>query len=165
MGFKKGHKINLGRHWTKEMKKNRKGMSGKKHSKETKRKLSLAKKGKGLSNKGVKKPHMCGKNNSNWRGGTVKLSKLIRNSDKYAQWRSDIYTRDNWTCQTCGNRGGIRIEAHHIKEFYKLLYENNIESVYQAEECEELWDINNGVTLCCDCHNLTKKGRYKKLTR
>ena len=63
----------------------------------------------------------------------------LSNSKKYRQWRSDVFTRDNWTCQTCQVRG-IYLEAHHIKswaKFPKLRYE-----------------ISNGVTLCQECHKL-----------
>lgn len=29
-----------------------------------------------------------------------------------------------------------------------------------ARNCNKIWDINNGVTLCQECHNLTKKRGY-----
>jgi hypothetical protein len=29
----------------------------------------------------------------------------------------------------------------------------------EALLCPELWDINNGLTLCVPCHDRTKKGR------
>jgi len=90
----------------------------------------------------------------------------IRKSFKYRQWRSDIFTRDSFTCQDCGLHSGlgktVYLEAHHIKQFSKIIEENNIKILEQALNCEELWNINNGRTLCKKCHNKTKAGRNKK---
>jgi len=67
------------------------------------------------------------------------------------KWRKVVYKRDNWTCQRCFKKGG-KIEAHHIKRF--------------SEYPELRVDINNGITLCHNCHRLTdtygKKGINKK---
>ena len=76
-------------------------------------------------------------NHPNWRGGITLLDKKIRTSLKYRQWRSDIFTRDNFTCQYCG-KNHCWIEAHHLKEFNKILEENKIKTLEQALTCEEL---------------------------
>jgi len=106
---------------------------------------------------------MKGEKNYSWKGGKMKLYPIlfqIRRSFKYRQWRSDIFTRDNFTCQDCGKRGGD-LEAHHIEEFYKIIEKNKIKTVQGALACEELWNLNNGRTLCRECHKKTKKGRKK----
>lgn len=108
-------------------------------------------------NKGKKRPEMIG-NKLNWKGGTTKIVALIRSMDEYLFWRSAVFQRDNWTCQTCGLRG-VYLEAHHKKELIRIVIDNKIISVEDAKKCIELWDINNGVTLCEKCHNLTKYGR------
>lgn len=95
----------------------------------------------------------------NWRGGRTKIAELIRKSEEYKKWRLKVYLRDNFTCQSCRKRGNI--EVHHIKELVKIIMENNIKNFNDAIICKELWDLNNGVTLCKDCHNLTKNGRKK----
>jgi len=104
---------------------------------------------------------IIGKNNSNWKGGVTSIKDMIRQLPEYFIWRSDIFQRDNWTCQTCGKRG-CYLEAHHNKELYKIIEENNIQTLEQARKCKELWNLDNGVTLCIKCHGLTKKGRGGK---
>jgi len=142
---------------------------GNKHSEITKKKIGRKQKGRKHTpqekfkighkqfNTGrtwFKKGRM-GKEAGHWIDGRTKLNHLIRESSKYKQWRSDIFKRDNWTCQTCGLRG-VYLEAHHIKNFSKIVKENNIKTLKQALKCKELWEIINGVTLCKECHNLTK---------
>lgn len=90
----------------------------------------------------------------NWKGGITKLSALIRESMEYSKWRLAVYTRDNFTCQNC-HQVGNKLEAHHIKPFALLLNENKIKTIKDAENCQELWDINNGITLCEECHKQT----------
>jgi hypothetical protein len=86
-----------------------------------------------------------------WKGGITSLKILIRQSYKYRQWRSDVFTRDNFTCQLCGIRGG-KLNSDHIKSFSLILEQNNVKTIIDAFECEELWNINNGRTLCEKCH-------------
>ena len=111
-------------------------------------------------NKG-KKGYLAGNKHYNWKGGVSKLAKLIWETFEYQQWRSRVFERDNWTCQTCGRRGYV--EAHHIRQLYLILKENIIKTMEQARDCKELWDINNGVALCRDCHKLTFKNQSRDL--
>ena len=125
--------------------------------------------GKVLSNYNNKKCLECkglsGENSPNWKGGISKIDKLCRKMREYKQWRSDCFTRDNWTCRTCGFNAGY-VTVHHIKGFSKILKANNIKNILDARKCSELWDLNNGVTLCEDCHSLSDnyKGRANTKT-
>ena len=160
MKFQKGHKTTLGRKYpnrkkpisfTEEHKRKigeatRKrigGMTEKKDTEETKKKKSLAQIGK-----------HCGEKCSFWKGGISPLRRTIRTSFKYRQWISDIFTKDDFICQECWVRGG-KLSAHHIKSFSKIIEENKIKTFEEALNCEELWNINNGITLCKKCHSKT----------
>jgi hypothetical protein len=107
-----------------------------------------------------------GSNSRFWEGGITRLNLAIRRTYKYRQWRSDVFLRDSYTCQNCFVRG-CYLEADHIKAFCLILKENNIHSVEGALKCEELWDINNGRTLCKACHKKTENhaGRAKLLLK
>ncbi len=100
----------------------------------------------------------------NWKGGLTPVVMSIRNSFRYRQWRNDVFTRDNFTCQLCQTRSGmgkkVYIEADHFPIlFSEIFHDNQIMSLEEAYSCEELWDINNGRTLCLECHQ--KHGRKK----
>lgn len=50
----------------------------------------------------------------NWKGDNciAPIAKRIKWSDKYKDWRSKIFIRDDFTCQDCGVRGG-ELHPHH----------------------------------------------------
>lgn len=106
-----------------------------------------------------------GKNHYNWKGGISPIAESVRACHKMNKWIQDVYTRDLFTCQHCGVAGnGSNLNAHHIITFSDILLEYDIKSLDDANSCEFLWDINNGLTLCTDCHKKvhTKKGPYTK---
>lgn len=102
-----------------------KWMKGRKFSLEIRKKLSESHKGD--------KTHL-------WKGGIDKENNHIRKSFEYKLWRESVFTRDKWTCQFCGKKN-CYLEAHHIKPF--------------ALFPELRFAIDNGRTLCKECHNKT----------
>jgi len=131
-------------------------LKGRVFTKDHKDKISKALTGRKLSKIAKEKlriyRYSCtGSNASNWKGGITPVARTIRHSFKYRQWRSDVFTKDDFTCQKCFQRGGD-LEAHHIKKFSIIMNENNIKSLDEAMECRELWNINNGLTFCKKCH-------------
>lgn len=107
-------------------------------------------------NKGTK-GYNSGSNHWNWKGGITSIEMMIRKSFEYRQWRSDIFTRDNFVCQQCGYEEGRILEAHHIIFFSKVVSEYKIKTMKDALNCNVLWDINNGITLCQKCHTKAHK--------
>jgi 5-methylcytosine-specific restriction endonuclease McrA len=104
--------------WNKHLKGYRKGYI---MSEETKRKIGIA---------NTKKIHKS------------TVNQLIRKSHKYREWREEVFKRDNYMCQKCGDKSmaGHRLilHAHHIKWLSK--YPNLV------------YYVDNGVTLCVPCH-------------
>lgn len=97
-----------------------------------------------------------GENSYLWKGGISPLSEWIRKSLLYKQWLNKCMERDNWMCIVCHKRGGY-LQVHHINLFSIIMKKYNIKTKDQARLCNELWDINNGVTMCEECHNFTHK--------
>lgn len=81
--------------------------------------------------------HNKGENSPAWKGGKSTQAEIIKGSVAYKEWRTAVFKRDGYTCQTCGKRGGV-LEAHHIKP--KCAFPDLV------------FDVDNGVTLCHDCH-------------
>jgi hypothetical protein len=115
----------------------RKSHLGYKMTQTQKDKIRLAHKGKPKSE--AHRKALSGKNNHNWKGGISRNHYSIK-TPECKEWRTRVFLRDNWTCQTCGVRG-TELNAHHIKSW--------------AKYPELRFDINNGVTLCVECHKLT----------
>ena len=101
-----------------------------------------------------------GEKNPNWRGGKTPISFVVRRLDEYKEWRRAVFRRDNYTCTACGVRGG-ELEAHHIEPLSIILKRNEIETQEQMVACAELWDVENGRTLCKVCHQGTDSYGWK----
>jgi len=113
-------------------------MLGRNHKIESRLKMSKAKKGKPLLKR-------RGENHPSWKGGLTSVNKTIRNSIEYKLWRISVFERDNYTCMWCYARSRkgekVYLQADHIKPF--ALYP------------ELRFAIDNGRTLCIDCHKKT----------
>jgi len=99
--------------------------------------------------------------------GRTPLTVMIRSLQEYKNWRNKVFKRDNYTCQDCEQVGG-QLEAHHKNSFAKLLQEflKEYDQFSPIEDKETLvrlaikwkpfWNINNGKTLCKNCHKLKR---------
>lgn len=123
-----------------------------KHSEATKIKIGLSNKNN-LNRKitrfwlGKKRPDISGANHANWQGGITPINAQIRNSLEYKLWRKAVFERDKYTCVSCGvwaHEGlghAVTLHADHIKPF----------ALFQKLRL----DIDNGRTMCEDCHRKT----------
>lgn len=78
-----------------------------------------------------------GKNHHHWKGGKLSPAAKLRNTQKTRDWAKAVKHRDNFTCRLCRIRGGT-LHTHHIERW--------------ADRPDLRFDIENGVTLCRDCH-------------
>ena len=107
-----GNKINEGRFLTDDIKK----------------KISKANKGR-----------LSGSNNPNY---NPKMTDEERERGRkilgYQEFIKEVYKRDNYTCQRCGDNKGGNLVAHHLNGYDTFK--------------EQRTEVNNGVTLCNVCH-------------
>ena len=85
----------------------------------------------------------------------INIKTQIRDCTKGKNWKYSIYKRDNNTCQLCffhdkGHKGFIG--AHHIYRLSDIISDYSINNIDDANNCKLIWDINNGVCLCKNCH-------------
>jgi len=97
------------------------------------------------------------------------LYNRLKACSQYSSWRLSILQRDNFTCVKCGQTGGI-LDIDHIRFYNRILSEfldkyKEYDPIKDKEILFELalsykpfWDINNGRTLCRECH----KQRHKE---
>lgn len=91
-------------------------------------------------------PTKRGKEHHNWKGGIeTKMDKIrssLRCSKEWKMWRLAVFRRDNFTCQICKMVKG-NLHPHHIERVVDCI--NN-------EKLEEIFNIDNGLTVCISCH-------------
>lgn len=83
----------------------------------------------------------------------------IRKSPKYRTWRYACLDRDFGKCQNnkCGIDTskayslGVKLDIHHLNPLRRIIDRNNVQSLEDAEKCDEIWD-RNGITYCDICH-------------
>ena len=91
-----------------------------------------------------------GANSPHWKGGVTPAHRLIRASVDAKIWRKAVLKRDDYTCQSCGQRGG-ELHADHIQPF--------------AQYPELRFVLANGRALCPDCHRRTPTYGYRGSSR
>ena len=78
-----------------------------------------------------------GEKHPNWKGGYNNRTKRLTGTSDYREWRSKVYERDGYTCQCCGMKSN-KLHPHHI--------------IPKALESNLIFDVDNGITLCQQCH-------------
>lgn len=92
---------------------------------------------------------LLGDNNPNYNPSKPKEDReKHRNIPYYNEWVRKVFDRDNYTCRCCGDDKGGNLNAHHILNYSEHKYLRV--------------DIENGITLCDECHkNFHKTYGYK----
>ena len=79
-----------------------------------------------------------GENHPRWNPNlTDKEREMGRKYLDYYQWRTEVFERDNYNCQCCNKHGG-KLASHHLNGY--------------NWDKEHRTDIDNGITLCEECH-------------
>lgn len=124
------------------------------HTEETKMKIRTARKSQIISIATRFKMSLSakkGNDNNMWKGGVTPTHEKIRKSMEYKLWRDSVFKRDNYTCVSCGKKNGmgktVKLNADHIKPF--------------AIFPELRFSIQNGRTLCVNCHQSVTKAQHK----
>ena len=115
---------NKGKPHSEEHKKHLSENHYKQHTIETRMKMSEA--------------HMGSKNHE-WKGGAKQENLRLRQQLQYVLWRDAVLQMADYTCQTCGRRGG-KLHAHHKQEF--------------AKYPELRFCVQNGMCMCEECHRI-----------
>jgi hypothetical protein len=134
-------------------------MRGHKISEETKKRISKSlmgvknpRWGKSLSEEAKKKLSLQrrGEKSHKWKGGKTKFEDCIYNSYKHRQWKKAVFQRDEETCQKCGSKK--MLSAHHLKSISSFVEKFSMKTLDEVLGCVELWELDNGQTLCKKCH-------------
>lgn len=94
---------------------------------------------------------MVGSKAPTWKDGKSLERDRARLGTEIKEWRKAVFKRDNYTCQHC--KSETYLQAHHIIEW--------------AKDESKRFDVENGITLCIDCHgkvhgkNFTHRAKKK----
>jgi hypothetical protein len=88
-----------------------------------------------------------------WQGGISSENHIARTCGEALRFKKDVLERDNYTCQCCGaNRLGsnrTKLSVHHKYNF--------------STHKHLRYDIDNGITLCADCHDTNVPGSFHSI--
>lgn len=75
---------------------------------------------------------------------TDNIHKILRGKAMWKIWRKQLFERDNYICQMCGDRSK--------KNHFVYLIPHHIKGVTYFPD--EAFNVENGITVCLDCHRL-----------
>jgi len=87
------------------------------------------------------------------------FSSYLRTLPQHSLWRISVLERDRFACISCGKSN--HLDAHHIIYLRTIVDVLKIDPEVESSYSPFLWNTDNGVTLCRDCHKYihTKVGR------
>ena len=120
-------------------------LKGKKRSIEVIRRMST-------TQRGIPRPDRRGEKSNLWKGGITPINLCIRGSLQYKLWEDSVFNQNNNACVRCNEERISKLVAHHILNF--------------AQYPELRFAIDNGITLCNECHkNFHRKYGIKYNTK
>lgn len=90
---------------------------------------------------------VTGEDAPGWKGGITPWRQTLYKSLAYKNWRASVFIRDNRACRKCKSHTRD-IQAHHI-----IPVRDNKNTLLT-------FDINNGITLCKNCHEEVNGHEY-----
>ena len=105
-----------------------------------KQRLSLI--GRVMPFRGKPAPYRRGANNWQYKGGVTSPNRKLRTDYRWEIWRTEVFERDEFTCQECHIKGNF-LHPHHII---------SVENCLETNREYLVFEISNGITLCKDCH-------------
>ena len=94
-----------------------------------------------------------GEDHYRWKGGITPERHKFYVSREYTKWRNSVFERDNYTCQECGDSTGGNLQAHHILP------------LRDYSDPEYSLNVDNGITLCEECHDKVNGREYEFVER
>lgn len=99
--------------------------------------------------------NQTGKNNPYWKGGIKSVYNRFRDLTDYWNWRKSVLDRDENKCTKCGSNK--KLHAHHKIFLKTLIKQYCINKTIEDLTIEDLknpffYDVDNGLTLCENCH-------------
>lgn len=85
----------------------------------------------------------------------LRFRDALSNTSIYRHWRNAVKKRDKGICVNCGEKK-VNMHVHHIYPLAQIIkdegwsHDNWVELHHSPNS--RLWDIENGATLCPDCH-------------
>lgn len=124
---------------------------GTSHTEDTRQRMAESQRKLWAATPGRGKMQARGAGHYKWKGGITPLTVSIRVCAKSLYWYKQVKRAANFACEICSTRGG-KLEAHHKRPFAYLMDWHQITSLEAAQDCRELFDLNNGMCLCQQCH-------------
>lgn len=129
-------------------------MFGKHHTAEARERISNSTSGRSFSDDHKRKigDSRRGADNPSWKGGVTSWRIGLKDTPIYKNWRAAVFGRDDFTCKMCNTRGA-NLQAHHLRPVRD--HKNDL----------LIFDIDNGITLCEDCHKSINGKEYDFIQR
>lgn len=87
----------------------------------------------------------------------IKLT--CRNRD----WEDAVIARDSNTCKHCKHKDTY-LTAYRVKSLETIIDKNNIKTEAQALSCDEIFDLDNSITLCIPCCRMYNDDNHRRIT-